>query len=254
MIKFYVSKGGLKAMDKVNHKAVARRLLSLFLYLGVSVYLMMCSSDSRKSEDYYGRKMENLGKARLSPKISAPQSIFDLLSEKIRDRGFEVVRGFIPDYAILAKDEIKLEGEFLVDGFVSLKGEYGGGNLEVGSVATNGSFKAEGKSKVTGKLFLGPQGVYKIEGGAEVRGGIERLTQSIVIPDFESAFLRAKEYNDNEKIPSEFLKDGVLKLEGGKELELPSGVYYLKGIKLGGKSKLKFQGIAFVFLEGGEEK
>jgi hypothetical protein len=43
-------------------------------------------------------------------------------------------------------------------------------------------------------------------------------------------------------------------LEGGKELELPSGVYYLKGIKLGGKSKLKFQGIAFVFLEGGEEK
>jgi hypothetical protein len=147
-----------------------------------------------------------------------------------------------------------LEGEFLVDGFVSLKGEYGGGNLEVGSVATNGSFKAEGKSKVTGKLFLGPQGVYKIEGGAEVRGGIERLTQSIVIPDFESAFLRAKEYNDNEKIPSGFLKEGVLKLEGGKELELPSGVYYLKGIKLEGKSKLKFQGIAFVFLEGGEEK
>jgi predicted LPLAT superfamily acyltransferase len=67
-------------MDKVNHKAVARRLLSLFLYLGVSVYLMMCSSDSRKSEDYYGRKMEDLGKAGLSPKISAPQSIFDLLS------------------------------------------------------------------------------------------------------------------------------------------------------------------------------
>jgi hypothetical protein len=28
----------------------------------------------------------------------------------------------------------------------------------------------------------------------------------------------------------------------------------LKGIKLGGKSKLKFQGITFVFLEGGEEK
>jgi subtilisin family serine protease len=239
-------------MDKVNHNAIARRLLSLFLYLGVSVYLMMCSSDSRKSEDYYGGKMEDLGKARLSPKISAPQSIFG--SEKIRDRGFEGVRGFIPDYAILAKDEIKLGGEFLVDGFVSLKGEYRGGNLEVGSVATNGSFKAEGESKVTGKLFLGPQGVYKIEGGAEVRGGIERLTQSIVIPDFESAFLRAKEYNDNEKIPSEFLKDGVLKLEGGKELELPSGVYYLKGIKLGGKSKLKFQGIAFVFLEGGEEK
>jgi hypothetical protein len=94
-------------MDKVNHKAIAKRLLSLFLYLGVSVYLMMCSSDSRKSEDYYGRKMD-LGKARLSSKISAPQSIFG--SEKIRDRGFEGVRGFIPDYAILAKDEIKLGG------------------------------------------------------------------------------------------------------------------------------------------------
>jgi subtilisin family serine protease len=217
--------------------------LILFLYFCFSVYFVMCGSDSNKRREDYGSK------ASLSPKIS---TLFG--SEKIRDGGFEVVRGFIPDYAILAKDEIKLEGEFLVDGFVSLKGEYGGGNLEVGSVATNGNFKAEGKSKVTGKLFLGPQGVYKIEGGAEVRGGIERLTQSIVIPDFESAFLRAKEYNDNEKIPSEFLKEGVLKLEGGKELELPSGVYYLKGIKLESKSKLRFQGIAFVFLEGGEEK
>ena len=122
-----------------------------------------------------------------------------LISSNVRDTAFDSVRAYIPEYAILGCDKVKLESKFLVDGFVSLKGPYGGSNVTQGSVATNGEFKAESGAIITGKLVLGPQAVRKIDGASV--GSLERVTSPIDCPDFSGAFERARFYNDNDRIP-----------------------------------------------------
>jgi hypothetical protein len=179
-------------------------------------------------------------------KMSSSLSWFNLFSEKLRNEKFQKVRAFIQDYSVLACESIKLSGEFLVDSFVSLKGLYGENNVGIGSVATNEEFIAEGRAKVSGKVALGPRATYKIAGRAIV-GGIEKVSEDFLCPDFEEAFLRAKVQNDNENIPKEYYENGSLNIEDGEVLELPSGVYYLKSLKLEGKAKLVFSGISALF-------
>jgi len=211
----------------------AERFLLVFLFF----FLVSCFEKNDK-RDYSSAKQ--------SPQINISQDV--IISEKVRDRGFRDVRSFIPEYAILACDEIKIEDEFLVDSFVSLKGPYGGDNVGEGSVATNGKFKAENRSRVTGSLVLGSGGTYEIGSGSYV-GSVTRVDK-LLCPRFEEGFLRASEYNDNDKIPEGFIdEEGNLKLEGGEVLELPSGVYYFKSLKLESGSELRFSGITFVFLE-----
>ena len=125
---------------------------------------------------------------------------------------------------------IKLGGNFLVDGYNSFCGEYNQNqNISGGSVAYVNDIKINGRNvRITGQV------VQVLSCDIDVSQIIDRVRQS----------------NNNSVIPSQFIKDGKLKLENNDSLTLPSGVYYFKEIKVSGRAVLEFLGPATVVVEG----
>ena len=176
-----------------------------------------------------------------------------LISPKLSDPGFSSSRSWIPEFALVVCDEGKIEDDFLVDAFVSVRGSYGGENvLAEGDVGVAGNLKVEGNVRIRGDVVVREGGNFEVEEEGEEEGKVqvegEVLRGEVLCPDFSGAFERASGFNDNELIPDEFLEDGKLELEG-VVLELPSGVYYLRGLKLEGGAELRFSGITFLFVD-----
>jgi len=188
-----------------------------------------------------------------SNSLDPPQVTIDtLIPESIRRYEFSDVRALLPEYAIMGCNEVEVKGNFQTDSFVSMKGGYGGDNIgKEGSIYTNGKFKAEGNVLISGDVELGPGGAKKIIGNAKVEGKVIKLSEAKLCPpvNLDDEFEFVKKYNDNRNIPSMFLSDGYLVLDDTDTLTLPSGVYYLKGIKLTDEANLGFSGITFIFVE-----
>jgi hypothetical protein len=125
---------------------------------------------------------------------------------------------------------VKLGGNFLVDGYNSFCGEYNQNqNISTGSVAYVNEIKINGRNvRITGQVVQ---------------------VQSCDI-DVSQIIDKARQNNNNSVIPSQFIRDGKLKLENNDSLTLPSGVYYFKEIKVSGRAVLEFLGPATVVVEG----
>jgi hypothetical protein len=125
---------------------------------------------------------------------------------------------------------IKLGGNFLVDGYNSFCGEYNQNqNISGGSVAYVNDIKINGRNvRITGQV---------------VQGQTCEVDASQIIE-------KARQSNNNSVVPSQFIRDGKLKLENSDKLTLPSGVYYFKEIKVSGRAVLEFLGPATVVVEG----
>jgi len=125
---------------------------------------------------------------------------------------------------------VKLGGNFLVDGYNSFCGEYNQNqNISTGSVAYVNDVKINGRNvNITGQVVP---------------------VQSCDI-DVSQIIEKARQSNNNSVIPSQFIRDGKLKLENKDKLTLPSGVYYFREIKVSGKAVLEFSGPATVVVEG----
>jgi Na+-transporting NADH:ubiquinone oxidoreductase subunit NqrC len=115
---------------------------------------------------------------------------------------------------------VKLGGNFLVDGYNSFCGEYNQNqNISGGSVAYVNDIRINGRNvNVTGQVVQ---------------------VQSCDV-DVSQIIDKAKQNNNNSVIPSQFIRDGKLKLENSSKLTLPSGVYYFKEIKVSGRAVLEF--------------
>jgi hypothetical protein len=103
---------------------------------------------------------------------------------------------------------VKLGGNFLVDGYNSFCGEYNQNqNISTGSVAYVDDIKINGRNvNITGQV-------------------VQVQTCEV---DISQIIDKARQNNNNSVIPSQFIKDGKLKLENNDRLTLPSGVYYFK--------------------------
>jgi len=123
---------------------------------------------------------------------------------------------------------VKLGGSFLVDGYNSFCGEYNQ-NISTGSVAYVNDIKING-------------------GNVNITGQVVQV-QSCNI-DVSQIIDKARQNNNNSVVPSQFIRDGRLKLENNDKLTLPSGVYYFREIKVSGKAVLEFSGPATVVVEG----
>jgi hypothetical protein len=119
---------------------------------------------------------------------------------------------------------------FLVDGYNSFCGEYNQNqNISTGSVAYVNDIKINGRNvRITGQVV-------------QVQSCDINVSQIID---------KARQSNNDSVIPSQFIKDGKLKLENNDSLTLPSGVYYFKEIKVSGRAVLEFSGPATVVVEG----
>jgi hypothetical protein len=125
---------------------------------------------------------------------------------------------------------VKLGGNFLVDGYNSFCGEYNQNqNISTGSVAYVNDIKINGRNvRITGQVIQ---------------------VQSCDI-DVSQIIDKARQSNNNSVIPSQFIRDGKLKLENNDSLTLPSGVYYFREIKISGRAVLEFLRPATVVVEG----
>jgi len=125
---------------------------------------------------------------------------------------------------------VKLGGNFSVDGYNSFCGEYNPNqNISTGSVAYVNDIKINGRNvNITGQIVQ---------------------VQSCDV-DVSQIIDKAKQNNNNSVIPSQFIRDGKLKLENNDKLTLPSGIYYFKEIKVSGRAVLEFLGPTTVVVEG----
>ena len=125
---------------------------------------------------------------------------------------------------------VKLGGNFLVDGYNSFCGEYNQNqNISTGGVAYVNEIKINGRNvRITGQV-------------------VQVQTCEV---DISQIIEKAGQSNNNSVVPSQFIRDGKLKLENNDRLTLPSGVYYFKEIKVSGRAVLEFSGLATVVVEG----
>jgi hypothetical protein len=125
---------------------------------------------------------------------------------------------------------VKLGGNFLVDGYNSFCGEYNPNqNISTGSVAYVNDIKINGRN-------------------VRITGQVVRVQSCDV--DVSQIIDRVRQSNNNSVIPSQFIRDGELKLENNNRLTLPSGVYYFKEIKVSGRGVLEFSGPTTIVVEG----
>jgi hypothetical protein len=125
---------------------------------------------------------------------------------------------------------VKLGGNFLVDGYNSFCGGYNQNqNISGGSVAYVNDIKINGRNvNITGQVVQ---------------------VQSCDI-DVSQIIEKTRQNNNNLAIPSQFIRDGKLKLENNDKLTLPSGIYYFRDVKISGRAVLEFSGPATVVVEG----
>jgi hypothetical protein len=141
-------------------------------------------------------------------------------------------------------------GSFLADALAGIDSvTLSGGAGVVGTVRSNGAFSGSGKSSVTGEvtaLTVSLTGKSAVSGAVTQAGGT--LPQSGY--DLAAARAWAQAHDNSAANPAEFLKQGVLTLRKGQSLTLPAGDYYLRGLRLRGRSILALAGTVNIFLDG----
>ncbi|MBI4061405.1 MAG: hypothetical protein HY403_08255, partial [Elusimicrobia bacterium] len=140
-------------------------------------------------------------------------------------------------------------GTFLADALAGLDSVSLSGGAEVtGTVRTNGSFTADGKSTVVGDVEALTA---DLRGRSAVTGSIARgrATLSDSAYDLAAAADWARARNDNAALPAGALNGGALALTGGS-LVLPAGDYYLTGLRLSGQARLMVSGRVNILLDG----
>lgn len=173
--------------------------------------LLVCGKDNQRIEEQKSKPLPDILEP-LPPPMQKFPFIFD----------------FKPLYA-LKSCEIELEGNFLIDGYNSFCGPYSTALTNPYDVSYVDEIEIEGRVRIYGEV----------------------IKQHSCSPSFDVSqeFRKAKEQNDNSRIPEKFLKKGIFKLDGKETLTLESGVYYFKEMRLEGQSSLNFTGISVVFVE-----
>jgi hypothetical protein len=143
-------------------------------------------------------------------------------------------------YAIVGLDFVKMGGN-------SSNGYKKPGQFDYnGSVASNGDITLTGSSWIQGDAFPGVG--KRVIGANHVSGSTNPLAKPLVYP--MPTLDDAATNNNNAAIPTTILSAGAIKVGSQKNVPLPGGVYYVKGIELGAGSELSFTGPATLYVEG----
>ncbi len=141
-----------------------------------------------------------------------------------------------------------LAGSLLEDSIAGIDSiRLSGGASLTGTARTNGTLTLEGRSTVNGDAYAMAASV---TGKSEIKGtlrqGAATLPSSLDLTAFRAW---AEAHHDNARI-ADHLAGGTLALDGKTRLILPSGSYFLSGLKLSGGAELEMSGTVHIFLTG----
>ncbi|MDD5657853.1 MAG: hypothetical protein PHF00_11445, partial [Elusimicrobia bacterium] len=132
-------------------------------------------------------------------------------------------------------------GSFLDDAVAAYERVLLSGRAAIsGTVRSNGPVKVSGGARIDGDVFAA---TVELDGRGAVSGAVQEGQPTLPPPlDLDAARAWALAHNGNAAIPAGLLAGGALKLDGAQTFSLGEGTYYLKGLRVGGQSRLSTQG------------
>jgi hypothetical protein len=109
-----------------------------------------------------------------------------------------------------------------------------------GTIASNGNITLGGNTSVNGDALPGPGKTVTVSGNATITGSRTPLSVALDYP-MPSAGSAATS-NSNGQIPSAYINDRDLTVEGSNALTLPGGTYYVDDIYVKSGATLNFSG------------
>jgi hypothetical protein len=153
---------------------------------------------------------------------------------------------------IIGLRRVTMTGSSYTDSYDSSIGPYGSSPPRGrGHVCSNGPIVTSGSTRINGNAHPGEND--SVVGSVTITGNNSPLTQSLDFPPVDSR--NAEAINDNIRIPLTADGDSAivgnnLMVNGGDSLDLPSGVFYFRGVTLTGGGTLRATGPAVIFIDG----
>lgn len=163
----------------------------------------------------------------------------------------------LPDLigAIGASGSVNITGNVTIDSYDSTAGSYDSqGGSDGGDIYAGGDVSIGGSAEVNGNVH----GTSVSSGGnSSVTGDTSPIRRNVEYPSVDISAVEADNDNDNlplvqqgSKLVSPLDADGNFILTGGKEYDMPPGVYLFNDLSLGGQSSINISGPTDIYLTG----
>jgi Putative Tad-like Flp pilus-assembly len=156
--------------------------------------------------------------------------------------------------AVGANGSVTITGNTTIDSYDSTEGPYDPANPgSNGDIAAGGDVSVGGSAEVNGDVSAGGT----VSTGNNVTGTTSESRRPINYPSINASSVENN--NDNDSLPliqqgnklvSPLDEDGNFTLTGGKNYDMPPGVYLFNDLSLGGQSSINISGPTDIYLTG----